>query len=109
MNRARNIPKRTASERSIVERTIVAANSEFHSAHYDCSLHRKAMERSERVGCFYCLRLFQPSDITEWIDNGETALCPYCGIDAVLPDSAAISPEFLKAMHDYWFEIRHDD
>jgi hypothetical protein len=61
------------------------------------------VERSKLVGCFYCLRTFPPSEIKEWIDNRETALYPYCGIDAVLPDSVDISAGFLKMMHNYWF------
>lgn len=79
---------------------------ELKSTHYDCSLHRPLIERSKQVGCFYCLRLFSPSEIKKWIDDDQTALCPHCGIDAVLPDSANIAEEFLKLMHDYWFSIR---
>ena len=37
--------------------------------------------------------------------DGETALCPYCGIDAVIGDACGldISPEVLKALHKIWF------
>jgi hypothetical protein len=74
------------------------------SAHYDCSLHRALVERSKLVGCFHCMTIFPPSEITEWIDNEETAICPYCGIDAVLPDSVDFEGgNFLKDMHVYWF------
>ncbi len=39
-----------------------------------------------------------------WIDDGTTALCPHCGIDAVLPSkSTNITEEHLKEMHDYRF------
>jgi hypothetical protein len=54
-----------------------------------------------------------PSDIEEWIEEpsdcprglGKTALCPNCGIDAVLPDTIELSltPELLKAMHEKYF------
>ena len=73
------------------------------STHYDCSLHRTLVEKSKLVGCFYCQAKFPPSEITEWIDDGTTALCPHCGIDSVLPDSVDLSDEMLRAMHDYWF------
>ena len=77
------------------------------STHHDSSHHRALVERSKLVGCFYCLRTFPPAEIREWIDNGETALCPHCGIDSVLPDSVDLSDEFRKAMHHYWFrELR---
>jgi len=52
-------------------------------------------------GCFHCLRTFDASDVTEWVDqNKSTALCPHCHIDAVLPrtDSA-----FLARMQVFWF------
>jgi hypothetical protein len=45
--------------------------------------------------------VFAPSDIKDWVDgrevdtgdieDGVTALCPYCGIDAVLPSAAPIT------------------
>lgn len=73
------------------------------STHFDCSLHRALVEKSKLIACFHCLRRFPPSEITEWIDGSETALCPYCGIDAVLPDSVDLSDELLDAMYDYWF------
>lgn len=68
---------------------------------------------SEDAACFYCLRTFRPSEIWHWIDNEETAVCPYCGIDSVLPMGAPGSivdlflrprPRLLEAMRQYWFE-----
>ena len=44
--------------------------------------------------------------ITEWVedDNG-TALCPHCGIDSVIGESAGypLAREFLKKMNRCWF------
>lgn len=37
-----------------------------------------------KCGCYYCLRKFNPEDIREYIDDGTTPLCPYCGIDSVI-------------------------
>lgn len=57
-------------------------------------------------GCFYCLTIFSPSEIVEWIqDEKETAVCPYCGIDSVIGESAGypITKEFLEKMQKYWF------
>ena len=36
-------------------------------------------------GCFCCLQTFAASEVTDWIDDGDTPLCPHCGIAAVLP------------------------
>jgi len=36
-------------------------------------------------GCFCCLQTFKASEVIDWIDDGDTPLCPHCGIAAVLP------------------------
>ncbi len=76
------------------------------NAHDRCSYHREAVERSVACGCFYCEAVYAPTEIKRWIDAEQTALCPKCGIDAVLPDDAAqpLTPEFLKAMYKRWFD-----
>lgn len=56
-------------------------------------------------GCFFCLRIFNPKEIVWEDDSDGIAMCPYCGIDAVIGESAdlLITKQFLKSMHDYWF------
>jgi hypothetical protein len=72
------------------------------------------LEQSEWCGCFYCLGFFRPPSIKEWVDDGQTAKCPGCGIDAVLPDKSLVlidsmdssmtwSLFFLQKMHERWF------
>ena len=43
---------------------------------------------------------------TSYLGGSGTALCPYCGVDAVLGESAGypLTKEFLRAMRQYWFE-----
>lgn len=78
---------------------------------------RERLERSERAGCFYCVAIFSPTEIRDWIperatdgsddlDEGVTALCPHCGIDSVLPSNAPIeiSAPVLTQMRHHWFE-----
>jgi hypothetical protein len=74
------------------------------SMHDRSSDHRAELAAAGRVACFYCGRRLPVSEIPEWIDDGQTALCQ-CGIDAVLPDpdDAPISEDTLRAMRDYWF------
>jgi hypothetical protein len=60
-----------------------------------------AIEKAHRCGCFFCLRTFAPSEITQWTDKGQTALCPKCGIDSVLP--SVTDPSILAVMNLYWF------
>lgn len=88
-------------------------------AHVKCSFHREEIARSAICGCFYCLRTFTPTEILDWVDDapetvvitrstGQTARCPHCGMDSVLGSESQfpISPEFLLAMRQYWFQSR---
>lgn len=74
---------------------------------HDKSIHHKqAVLESPLCGCFYCLRIYAPSEIKEWVarDDERTAICPHCGIDSVLPSIAVdLRPELLKAMQSRWF------
>jgi hypothetical protein len=73
--------------------------------------HEKQIMASDICGCFYCRKIFKPSDIVEWIDEseeiggGRTAMCPKCGIDSVIGSASGypITVEFLKKMQRKWF------
>jgi len=79
------------------------------AAHKHSSNHRQEILRSEMCGCFYCLDIFNASEINEWTDDkdevGQTALCPKCGIDSVIGSSSGypITQEFLQEMKLHWF------
>jgi hypothetical protein len=86
------------------------AQQELVDAHKCCSCHREAIESSTTCGCFYCLAIFSPAEITTWHQetrrgSGETAMCPNCNIDTVLGSASGfpITPEFLQRMRDCWF------
>lgn len=76
-------------------------------AHSRCACNREALQRVDRYGCFYCLAIFDPQEIEEWIEDegGDTALCPRCEIDSVLPESDEypLAKNFLRSMYDHWF------
>jgi hypothetical protein len=80
-------------------------NEDHISAHEWSSYHRETLRDSEVCGCFYCLAVFSPSEIEDWTDHEDTALCPKCGIDSVIGSVSGypIEGEFLKKMHDHWF------
>jgi hypothetical protein len=75
------------------------------TAHEHSSQHRREVLTSENCGCSYCEETFTPSEIGEWIDEDQTAMCPRCGIDSVIGSASGISltPEFLHEMHQHWF------
>ncbi len=76
-------------------------------AHRHSSHHRAEVMASSICGCFYCCKTFRPKRIKKitWIDNGNTALCPYCGIDAVIGSASGetIIQAFLEDMRQHWF------
>ena len=80
-------------------------------AHRHSIRHRDEIIASGMCGCFYCLAIFQPNDIKDWVDQsdlrpaGVTALCPRCGIDSVIGSASGypISEPFLTEMQSHWF------
>jgi predicted metal-dependent phosphoesterase TrpH len=77
------------------------------SAHNFCTRQKSELEGDRRCGCFYCLKIYSPKEITNWLPEGSgTALCPYCGIDSVIGESSGypITDEFLKEMKKFWFK-----
>ncbi len=80
--------------------------SDFKKAHEHCANNRQEIERSEKCGCFHCIKIFDKSQIKNWLNEKDgTALCPFCGIDSVIADKSgfSITKEFLEEMKDFWF------
>jgi len=75
--------------------------------HEHCKHNRKEIEESNYCACFYCLSYFTPAEITKWCNGGDTALCPCCGIDAVLASASEIdlTDDLLKKMYKEWFSV----
>ena len=76
------------------------------AAHRYCVSNREQLLQDRVCGCFYCLKIFDPKRICEWIEEGSgTALCPFCEVDSVIGESSGfpITTEFLQAMNEYWF------
>ncbi len=85
---------------------IYMNNNAIIEAHKHSINNKAALSNDEKCGCFHCLRIFAPSDITDWIaDKSGTAVCPHCGIDAVIGESSGceVTAEFLTQMHKHWF------
>ncbi len=75
------------------------------TAHELCTYNREALKNSAWCGCFYCKNIYDPKEITDWLDGGKTALCPRCGIDSVIYETKKydLTQKFLQKMYDYWF------
>ena len=80
-------------------------------AHKFSSSQMEQLKKDKVCGCFYCCRVFDPVEIEDWIiddnpcDRGGTAICPHCGVDAVIGESSGypITEAFLQKMNRYWF------
>jgi hypothetical protein len=91
-------------------------------AHCHSIRHWSEIQESTSCGCFYCLSIFAPTDIADWVDDvtntgvnetggeGHTAFCPECGIDSVIGSASRypIIKEFLAQMNDHWFSTKKD-
>jgi hypothetical protein len=86
--------------------------------HHFCTSNRPLLEQSASAGCLCCGASFAPAEIMEWVPEldpvtqqpvGETASCPRCGIDSVLPSAAPVmlNAHMLAAMQSYWFGSAH--
>lgn len=89
----------------------MAAGDSLQLAHTHSSRHRAEILGSRICGCFYCLAMYPPAALVEWVDDdpsgqGQTALCARCGIDSVIGDRSGlpITAEFLAAMNERWFK-----
>lgn len=75
------------------------------------AMHRRSVRNRDRVqgrcGCFNCRSLFDAGQVTRWTDEEQTALCPVCGMDAVVPEEGApLTQAMLEQMHRRWFKLR---
>jgi len=73
---------------------------------------RKSIEASTLCGCYYCLKIFPSVEVKRYLKdkNGDTAVCPKCGIDSVVayePESEKYNIEvfsdLLKQQHKISF------
>jgi len=72
-----------------------AAKASFHN--------REEIKGAEECACYHCLETFPSAEVVEWADKDRTAVCPRCGIDAVIPRRVA-SDRLLRHMQAYWFK-----
>ena len=66
---------------------------------------REMLEKSSKAGCYYCMKIYDASEVTDFLEQEETALCPKCGIDSVLPSSSPyeLTAENLSKLYRFWF------
>lgn len=96
---------------------IDTSEDQLEAAHRYCFNNMPTLKKAQRCGCFLCGRIYNPVDIDEWIiannaiDKEGTAICPFCGVDSVLPENPSRYPltkPFLRDMQLYWFGFTWD-
>jgi hypothetical protein len=88
--------------------TITTDSARCVDAHTHASKHRLELTNSALCGCFFCFRTFATTEIKSWIDGAQTALCPKCGVDAVIGSASGhlIESRFLRQLHTHYFSYR---
>lgn len=66
---------------------------------------RQALSVAKNCVCLFCLQMINYSDIEEWVDKGQTAVCPLCHIDSVLGFSGDFDQELITTLHNYRFKL----
>lgn len=87
------------------------SDDELHEIHTHCTANREEVEASSRCACFYCQEVYCSTEVYDFIvepslDFKETALCPRCGVDAVIGDATGIPfyKELIGKLHQHYFE-----
>lgn len=89
-----------------VLRTRMDREREASRLHRHTRANRTELEASEVCGCIACERIYFPSEIVRWVHE-ETAVCPRCGVDAVVGSASGIPimPGVLRRAHERWFLV----
>ena len=69
----------------------------------DC-YHREALLASEFAACIHCFAIYPPADITLWTDHEQSAVCPHCGVDAVVGFDGSVDTQWLVQERSRDFE-----
>jgi hypothetical protein len=75
-------------------------STNLQQAYEHSRLNRRFMVSGAGCRCFRCLHACSAEQISHWVDCGETALCPNCGVDAVLSGQGdRLSEELIGELH----------
>ncbi len=72
---------------------------------YTYSKNNKALiNEAEICYCYHCNKKFTKEEVIEYLEE-DTALCPNCKVDAVIPDSIdeSLNMIIIEEMNKYWF------
>jgi len=73
---------------------------ELDNFHKQTTNNKELLQEAQQGVCIYCKNINDYNNIDEYIDDGQTALCPHCGIDAMM---LIQEKETLDELHEYFF------
>ena len=78
--------------------------------HTYCFENKELLNECKEAVCFYCKQKVICTDINDWcneLSGKESAICPYCGIDSIVPYKVdgvyELDNKMLDEMHKYYF------
>lgn len=75
------------------------SSSPLEEVHDTCSDNQSSIARSTICGCFCCLSIFAAESVETFVGVQNSALCPHCHTDTVLPNSEVnLTEELLEEM-----------
>ena len=88
--------------------SYVLAKKALRQIHNHSFKNQEEISKSLICYCFHCKRASASSQITKWVDDGETATCPRCGIDSMIGDASGyeMTGPLMEEMHTFWFEMK---
>jgi len=92
-------------KKKVLNKTIESAfpKDELDKIHAHASNNEIEIVKSDNCGCFFCRQVYSARKIQDWINDerGISAICPECGMDAVVGDASGVALEkpLLKAMN----------
>jgi hypothetical protein len=67
------------------------------------SLHnRSEIKEGVPCVCYFCMQVIDGGDIEEWADDGDTAVCPRCNVDAIVPNETDVQYLLLAHMESFY-------
>jgi hypothetical protein len=99
-----------ALQQSAAAQKAGRAYDDIDALHLLSSHHVDLLQEYKLLGCFSCMAMISLKDVEEFTDRGQTALCPHCSVDAIIPlmqhgNANSGAGAVLPAMHEKWFAI----
>lgn len=70
---------------------------------------KERLKKSGQLGCFYCGHIYSYHLVEEFIETENIALCPICGVDAVMPLAKIPKSKHVNLLDEMYLRYFADD